>query len=391
MPTKHFNWLLFITILLIAANLRAPITSVGVALPSIRSTLHLSTNEVSLITIFPLLAFAVISFYVAKVSGRFGIEKTLFSSLLILLSGIILRAFSDVSWLYIGTLLIGIGIAFGNVLAPSMIKTYFPSRIGIVTGYYTVVMNVFGGLSSYITGPLTTHYSYMVALSLIGVITILTIVIFSFQLRNNLIVPSSVKEKAINVWKSPLAWQITLLMGGQSLIFYTLINWLPEMLLEKGISTNKSGFYLLLLQIAILPFTFIVPIIAAKRASQVSIMIMTGTLFVLGTLGLICLPAIYIVIAIIILGIASGFAFGLVTTLFSLRTESAQTATKLSGMAQSLGYLLAAVGPLLFGVVHDVTHHWVASLFILLIMAFVILFFASGAGRNQTVEETLQK
>ncbi|MFJ8262971.1 CynX/NimT family MFS transporter [Rummeliibacillus sp. NPDC094406] len=391
MPTKHFNWLLFITILLIAANLRAPITSVGVALPSIKSTLHLSTNEVSLITILPLLAFSVISFYVAKVSTRFGIEKTLFTSLLILLTGILLRAISDVSWLYIGTLFIGIGIAFGNVLAPSMIKTYFPSRIGIVTGYYTVVMNVFGGLSSYTTALLTTHYSYMVALSLIGVITILTIIIFSFQLRNNLIVSSSVKEKAINVWKSPLAWQITLLMGGQSLIFYTLINWLPEMLLEKGISTNKSGFYLLLLQLAILPFTFIVPIIAAKRASQVSIMIMTGILFVLGTLGLICLPAKYIVISIIILGIASGFAFGLVNTLFSLRTESAQTATKLAGMAQSLGYLLAAVGPLLFGVVHDVTHNWSASLFILLIMAFVILFFASGAGRNQTVEETLQK
>ncbi|HWI50159.1 MAG TPA: MFS transporter [Rummeliibacillus sp.] len=391
MPTKHFNWLLFITILLIAANLRAPITSVGVALPSIKSTLHLSTNEVSLITILPLLAFAVISFYVAKVSTRFGIEKTLFTSLLILLTGILLRAISDVSWLYIGTLFIGIGIAFGNVLAPSMIKAYFPSRIGIVTGYYTVVMNVFGGLSSYTTALLTTHYSYMVALSLIGVITILTIIIFSFQLRNNLIVSSSVKEKTINVWKSPLAWQITLLMGGQSLIFYTLINWLPEMLLEKGISTNKSGFYLLLLQIAILPFTFIVPIIAAKRASQVSILIMTGILFVLGTLGLICFPAKYIVISIIILGIASGFAFGLVNTLFSLRTESAQTATKLAGMAQSLGYLLAAVGPLLFGVVHDVTHHWSASLFILLIMAFVILFFSSGAGRNQTVEETLQK
>lgn len=106
-------------------------------------------------------------------------------------------------------------------------------------------------------------------------------------------------KTAVPIWKSPLAWQITLLMGGQSFIFYVLINWLPEMLLQKGIDTSQSGFYLLVLQIAILPFTFIMPIIAAKRKNQVGLLLLTGTLFTLSTVGLALLPASLILFAII--------------------------------------------------------------------------------------------
>ena len=85
---------------------------------------------------------------------------------------------TEISWLYIGTVLIGIGIGFGNVLAPAVIKAKFPLHIGIMTGYYTVVMNVFGGLSSYGTAPLLKSFHYNVAISLIGIVTLVTIIIW---------------------------------------------------------------------------------------------------------------------------------------------------------------------------------------------------------------------
>ncbi|WP_182475196.1 CynX/NimT family MFS transporter [Staphylococcus xylosus] len=382
---KKINWLLFFGILLIGANLRAPITSVGVALPSIKNDLSLSNTTVSFIAIVPLLSFSIISLLAAKTSNWIGLEKTIFGALILILIGVVIRSFPNVSWLYIGTILLGIGIAFGNVLTPSIIKLKFPLRIGIMTGYYSVVMNILGSVSSYSTSPLIKMFNYNIALMLISIITICALIIWSFQLKNNQNNMESIKKSNMNIWKSPIAWKITLLMGGQSLIFYSLINWLPEYLTDYGISITLAGTYLSILQLSSIPLTFITPIWAAKMKSQVSIAILTGSMFVVGTLAMMFFPNLAI-ISVIVLGIASGLSFGLVNTFFSLRTEEGVTAAKLSGMSQAIGYLFAAIGPMFFGVLHDVTNNWYASLSILLVTSIAILIFSSSAGRNETIE-----
>lgn len=385
---KKQSLILFIGILLIGASLRAPITSVGIALPSIKDTLNLSNTSVSLITIIPLLSFAVISLFAAKISHKFGLERTVFGALILICVGIALRAITGVSWLYVGTILIGVGIAFGNVLTPGIIKMNFPLRIGIMTGYYTVVMNIFGSVSSYVTAPLVKHFNYNIAISLIGIVTFIGIITWSFQLNKHETVNSSQTTTNINVWKSPLSWQITLLMGGQSMIFYSLINWLPEFLLSHGTPINEAGIYLSILQLAIIPLTFVTPIFAEKLKNQVLITFVTGLLFVLGILTLMLQPN-WAFLGIILIGVASGLAFGLVNTFFGLRTENGLTAAKLSGMSQSVGYLFAAIGPLLFGILHDATNSWNTSFGILLVTSIIIMIIGSRAGRNITIEQTL--
>ncbi|MEB6207260.1 MFS transporter [Mammaliicoccus sciuri] len=385
---KKQSLILFIGILLIGASLRAPITSVGIALPSIKDTLNLSNTSVSLITIIPLLSFAVISLFAAKISHKFGLERTVFGALILICIGIALRAITGVSWLYVGTILIGVGIAFGNVLTPGIIKMNFPLRIGIMTGYYTVVMNIFGSVSSYVTAPLVKHFNYNIAISLIGIVTFIGIITWSFQLNKHDTVNSSQTTTNINVWKSPLSWQITLLMGGQSMIFYSLINWLPEFLLSYGTPINEAGIYLSILQLAIIPLTFVTPIFAEKMKNQVLITFVTGLLFVLGILMLMLQPN-WAFLGIILIGVASGLAFGLVNTFFGLRTENGLTAAKLSGMSQSVGYLFAAIGPLLFGILHDATNSWNMSFGILLVTSIIIMIIGSRAARNITIEQTL--
>ncbi|KRG08489.1 CynX/NimT family MFS transporter [Staphylococcus sp. NAM3COL9] len=384
---KPFNWLLFIGILLVGANLRAPITSIGVALPDIKTDLAMSNSAVSVITVVPLLAFSVISLFAARTSNKIGLEKTIFLALCLIFIGVLVRSITDISWLYIGTVLIGIGIGFGNVLAPAMIKAKFPLHIGIMTGYYTVVMNVFGGLSSYGTAPLVKAFNYNIAISVIGIVTLITIIIWSFQLKGTQETATALPRKSINVWKSPLAWQITILMGGQSLIFYSLINWMPAYLSHSGMSINEAGAYLSIMQIAIIPFTFITPIFATKMKSQFLLTFITGICFIVGVTIMLIVPHLAI-ISTILIGIAGGLAFGLVNTFFSLRTEHIQTSAKLSGMAQAVGYLVAAIGPLLFGILHDMTGKWTSSLSILLITAIVITLFGSQAGRNRTIEQS---
>ncbi|ATH59083.1 MULTISPECIES: CynX/NimT family MFS transporter [Staphylococcus] len=387
---KPINWLLFIGILLVGANLRAPITSIGVALPDIKHDLAMSNSAVSVITVVPLIAFAIVSLFAAKTSNRFGLEKTIFVALWLILIGVIVRSVIGISWLYIGTVLIGIGIGFGNVLAPAVIKAKFPLHIGIMTGYYTVVMNVFGGLSSYGTAPLVKAFNYNIAISVIGVITLITIIIWMFQLNTKQDTTASVPQESVNVWKSPLSWQITMLMGGQSLIFYSLINWLPAYLSQNGMSINEAGMYLSIMQIAIIPLTFITPIFATKMKSQFLLTFLTGVCFVIGVSIMLFKPE-FALISTVLIGVASGIAFGLVNTFFSLRTEHSQTSAKLSGMAQSVGYIFAAVGPLLFGVLHDATGKWMASLSILLITSLLITLFGSQAGRNRTIEKTMEE
>ncbi|SCS43846.1 CynX/NimT family MFS transporter [Staphylococcus caeli] len=387
---KPFNWLLFIGILLVGANLRAPITSIGVALPDIKADLVLSNSAISVITVVPLLSFAIVSLFAAKTSNRFGLEKTIFLALCFIFVGTLVRSITDISWLYIGTILIGIGIGFGNVLAPAVIKAKFPLHIGIMTGYYTVVMNVFGGLSSYGTVPLLKSFNYNIAISFMAIVTFITIIIWSVQLKGKQQTATALPKESVNVWKSPLSWQITILMGGQSLIFYSLINWMPVYLSQSGMSISEAGAYLSVLQISIIPFTFITPIFATKMKSQLLVTFITGLLFIMGVLIMLFVPQLAI-ISTILIGVAGGVAFGLVNTFFSLRTEHSQTAAKLSGMAQSIGYLFAATGPLLFGILHDITGSWTASLCILLVTAIIITLFGSQAGRNHTIEQSLQK
>ncbi|ARJ50694.1 CynX/NimT family MFS transporter [Staphylococcus lutrae] len=388
--STRINWLLFIGIMLIAANLRAPITSVGVVLPAIKDTLNLSNTAVSFISIIPLFAFAFISSVVAKVSHRFGMERSLFVALVFIFVGIVLRSIINVNLLFIGTILIGVGIAFGNVLAPGMIKSKFPYRIGIMTAYYTVVMNIFGALSSYSAAPLLKAYHYPIALGSIGIFALLALIVWVFQLRHHATQKQMNLAEAVNVWRSPLAWQITLLMGGQSLIFYSLINWLPEFLLSYQIPVSRAGLYLSILQIAIIPLTFVTPLCAARLKSQVLPIAITGMLFTIGILILMTAPRMALV-SLIIIGIALGIAFGLVNTLFSLRTESGLTAAKLAGMSQAVGYLFACIGPLFFGILHDWTGQWTVSLLVLLLTAIAVMIIGARSGRNTTIEATLRR
>lgn len=374
-------------VLLLAANLRAPLTSVGVLLPKIDATLHLTTFQLSIFAILPLLSFSFASYFAVNVSKKLGLNTTILFALSLIIIGVIIRSITNIPSLFIGMLLIGIGIAFGNVLAPVFIKVSFPLHLGIVTALYTVIMNIFGAFSSAVAAPLAQSFSYQFSLRAILFITILAFISWIYVLKSSkeADIPD-VPDTSLNIWKSKLAWQITLFMGGQSVIFYSLINWLPLLLKQEGVDPAITGGYLTILQIAIIIFTFIVPMIAAKHADQVKLGWINGLLYIIAMLGIIFINHNYILIFMIMLGIAAGISFGLVNTFFSIKVKHSETAKKLSGMAQSIGYLLAAISVMLFGVLHDITGNWNLSLYLLLADALMLLIVGVLAGRNQTID-----
>lgn len=390
MYTKKFRGLkllLLVAVLLLSANLRAPLTSVGVLLPAINDDLQLSAFATSIIAILPLLAFSFASLFAAPVSTKIGLNRTIVYALIVITVGIIFRSLGSSTLLFTGILLIGIGIAFGNVLAPVFIKASFPLQVGIVTALYTVSMNIFGALSSAVSAPIAKATNYNISLAVIGIVTIITLIIWIIVLQKDKEVeaPHPVAMTS-SIWRSPLAWQITLFMGGQSVIFYSLINFLPIILKEQHIPVEVTGGYLTVLQIAIIIFTFIIPMIAANMAHQVYLGCINGLLFMAGIAGMIYGDVKYMLVYILFIGVALGISFGLVNLFFSLKTEYTHTAKQLSGMAQSIGYLFAALSVLIFGVIHDYTHNWSHSLYFLLADALLMLIVGMLAGRKHTIE-----
>ncbi|WP_339308247.1 MFS transporter [Paenibacillus sp. FSL R5-0519] len=378
-------------IIVIAANLRTPLTSVGPLVSLIRDDVHISNTLAGLITTVPLLAFALLSPLVPKLGRRYGVERIIWIALMLLTVGIVIRSLSGAVNLFIGTAVLGFAIAVCNVLLPSIIKRDFPNKIGSMTGVYSISMNLSGAIASGISVPLAINggLKWQGALAVWGILSFVSILCWLPQLRNRTKQTATTSHQMasnhVNVWRSRLAWQVTMFMGIQSMVFYVLIAWLPEILKQQGIESNQSGWYLSIMQLAMLPFTFIVPVIAGRMSSQRSLVVITTILLMTGTLGLLYGSSNIILLWIIILGIGGGFAFSLAMMFFGLRTENAHQAAELSGMAQSIGYLLAAMGPALIGYLHDATNSWNLPLFILLGASILLFLVGIGAANNRFV------
>lgn len=385
---QKMNYLLLLGIIMIATNLRAPITSVGPLVGTITNNLNLTGAQAGLITTLPLIAFAIISPIAPKLARKFGTETTILGALILIILGLGVRYLPSISTLFLGTAILGCGIAVGNVLIPSIVKQEFQNQSGLVTGIYSVSMNLTGAIASGVSIPLIEKlgWTWNQAFSLWIILAALALLAWLPQLKNKKATPEvNVVDTNNSIWHSSLAWSVSLFMGIQSFIFYVLVAWLPEMLISQGIPSSKSGGMLSLLQLTLLPTTFIIPIIAEKRPNQKSLVVISFTLFTLGISGLMFSSLAVISLSIIAIGIAGGIAFSLSMMFFNLRTSTPKEAADLSGMAQSIGYILAAVGPFLFGLLHDLTNNWQSSLFLLIGMTIILLFVGLNAGSSKKV------
>ena len=384
--------LLFVlAIVLFAATLRTPLTSVGPVTSFIMTHLQISYSLAGFLTTIPLLAFALVSPFAPKVARRFGMEWTLLGSIILLMIGIILRSAGNTDTLLIGTILIGIAIAFGNVLFPSFFKMKYPLHIGLLTGIYTVSMNLSSGIVAGISYPIAiTSWGWQGALGASLLIAVLAFIFWLPQLKEKKIALAGNTEKTLS-WgyflKSPLAIAIMLSMGLQSFIFYSVAAWIPEMYIAQGFDAQKAGLLVTVSLFAQIPFTFITPIIAMKMKNQIPIVIMFSLFYFIGFLGMIMGWTDYAYIWMMFNGFASGTSFALAMMLFTLRTKTAYEAAEISGFAQSLGYLLAATGPFVIGLLKDATGSFFIPSIILLSSSIILAISGYISAKNKLIRE----
>ncbi|QEC51552.1 CP family cyanate transporter-like MFS transporter [Anseongella ginsenosidimutans] len=377
-------------IILIAANLRAPITSVGPVLSEISSSLGLSTVQAGMLTTIPVLAFGLLSGLVSRLTRYFRVEAMLLASLALLTLGLFIRPAGPVALLFAGTALVGCGITVGNVLMPAYIKLNFPAKLGLMTGLYAGFMNLFAALASGFSIRLgqVSGLGWKGSLGVWAIMGMLAAIVWLPQVVKDKETPTQGRTAQVrrSLWRSsPLAWQITAYMGLQSILFYSLIAWLPEMLRDWGMPPGEAGWVLSYIQLAQLPVVFAGPVIAARMKNQAPLIWVIGISLVAGFLGILFWKTTFIIPSAILIGIALGLAFSLAMIFLSLRSRDGQDASALSGMAQSFGYLFAASGPLVFGILHDLSGGWIWPIAFLLLMTLALLLSGLGSARDRFV------
>lgn len=386
-----YRYILVAGIVLVAMNLRPAITSIGPLVGMIQKDLGLVHWSVGFLTSLPLIAFAIVSPMVPKLAKIFSNERLLIIGLLSLLVGIMIRFVPETFFLFTGTVFVGIGIAICNVLLPVIVKVKFPNKLGLVTSVYSTALSLMAAIGSGISVPLANGLNLGWKNSLIvwGIPVVAAILIWIFLDKMNLGAEENIKPSRATsnqIWRSALAWQIAFFFGFQSFMFYVTVAWLPEIMVSRGVSLEMAGWLLSFTQLMGLPFSFIVPMIAGRFRSQQWIGVALSLSSVLGFSGLLWNGSYPIMLlSSMFLGIGLGGSFPLALTLIGLRARDGLQASELSGMSQSIGYILAAVGPLFIGYLYDLTHNWTAPLITMVFISLLMIIFSLLAGRERYV------
>jgi len=276
------------------------------------------------------------------------------------------------------------------VLLPGLVKREFPEHAGLMTSVYSTSLGISAALAAGVSVPLAqlAGIGWRGALAVWALPALLAGVAWLPQLgrSDHPADPAARSSPEVSdLWRSPLAWQVTLFMGLQSLSYYVTLTWLPEILQAEGMGAARAGWMLGLSQAAAIVTMFVAPMIAARRPSQRGVVGVAVGMSGVGALGLLVAGSTVSTLWVVLLGFGQGAAFSLALTFFALRAPDPGHAAALSGMAQSVGYLLAAGGPFLFGVLRDVTGTWRVPLALLLTVTICLLIAGIGAARDAHV------
>jgi CP family cyanate transporter-like MFS transporter len=306
----------------------------------------------------------------------------------VLACGLALRVLDGPLVMLGGTVIAAAGIAFVAVLMPVVVKGSFPTRIGLMTGIYTAALQFGAVLGFALTSPLDVALGgWRPALAVWAVLAVLALVVWLVADRNGRTSAATVVEArdlGRSLLRSPLAWIITVFFGLQALIAFVMIGWLPQVLMDAGVSRGDSGLMLALLSLIALPVSLSVPPLASRQASQSGWIVGLGVSGLAGLSGLLFAPSAAPLLWTVLLGLGMS-VFSLALTTIALRARTSQDTARLSGMAQGFGYLLAGVGPFLFGLLHDVTGDWTVPFAMLIGVLLVQIVVGALAGRPRYV------
>lgn len=377
-------------ILLVSFNLRTPMTSVGPVMDLIQTEYGMSAGMAGLVTTLPLIMFGAASPFVPAVNRRLGYSRTMCIAIASIIAGELLRNLMELTGLFAGTALIGIGIGIGNVLLPGYVRSRSPEKAGVLTGLYTAGMCAFSAVGAGLCVPLSDGMGlgWRGALTVWVSVAVLALIVWAPGAMKGGDAPAGRAKGSVSVWRYETAWWVTLFMGTQSLVFYTLVTWLPTMVMAKGFDASFAGNMALIYQVVAIPASLLIPVACSRVRDQRGIIVLICAWYIAGFgIFLASDSSVAVATASALMALAMGGGIGASLALISLRSPGPARTDELSGMAQSAGFLIAAVGPVLIGAIRDASGAWSAPVFELLAATVVFGVFGWFASRDVTLPE----
>lgn len=385
MTPRRSTLALGVAVMLVAASMRSPVTSLGALLPDVQDALGLSSALAGVLTSVPTLVFGLVGASVPLLVRTLPTGQAITASMVLIATGTVVRAAGSTAWLLVGTLVAMVGIAIVNVLLPVVVRSGFPAREGWMTGLYVSVLQVGAAAGASLSVPIANAaggwragLAWWAVPAVVGAL--------AWQSSSRLASSHGRRDGA----GSTLTWSrlvrdrtavaLTLLFGIQSAVAYVMMGWLPTIYRDAGLSPASAGSMLAVAIVVATPASLLLPAWLARRPDQRAFVWIIGGPWAVGFAGLILVPTTvpYVWAVLIGFGLAS---FPVALLLMGLRSATAADTRQVSAFAQGLGYLVALPAPLLFGVLHDATGGWTVPVSVLLGLLVPLMWFGLEAGR----------
>ena len=387
-PNPLTRLILATSLVLVSFNLRPVFSSLSALLPEIRQATGASPAMASLLTTTPVLCLGLFAAAAPRLAHRFGAERTILVLLVILAGGTGLRAFGTVPMLLIGSILAGGSIAVVNVLLPGLVKRDFPDSVATLTAFYTMALCAGAAAGAGLTVPIEQWLggSWAGALAFWGLPALAMAALWVPQALRAKPRDRARTQAKGSLVRDPLAWQITLLMGSQSALAYCVFGWLAPLLRARGLGALTAGYAVSFCVVIQTASCLLAPGLAVRGRDQSVLTVGLVGFTLLGFLGCLFAPLATLWVWITFLGVGQGGLLAVTLTVIVLRAPDALTAARMSSMAQSVGYTLAAFGPLLMGLIFTATGNPQTTVWLVCALGLGAAVAGWGAGRKRLLQ-----
>ena len=399
------GFIAFLGIVLVSLNLRPAVTAVSPLFTPIDEDLGLGTTGMSVLGMIPTLMFGLAGFVAIRLVARLGLEKVAVIAMLMVTVGSGLRAVApNATILTIASAIALLGAGFGNIVCPPLVKKYFANRVSSMSMVYTTGLQLGTIIPALITVPMADALGWRMSLgswALLGLVAMGPWIAELAASRKSATPASSgdnaeayggsaKRDKPLQAWKSPLGIAMAVAFGTNSLLTYSFFTWLPRIIEEEiGLSQSAGGTALALFSAIGLIFAIAMPIVAGRLENPFSMFALASAVYLVSFAGLLWFPTAAPWLLVALLG-AGPLTFPLLLTLINLRTRTSAGSAALSGFAQGVGYILASLGPLLFGWLWDLGGSLTLPIVFLVVALVVLCTSAWIACRPRMLEDELE-
>ncbi|MFZ2012712.1 MAG: MFS transporter [Nocardioides sp.] len=391
MPAARRTALVLVGLILLSFNLRPAAVSVGPVLEEVRHGLGLTGPETGLLTSLPVLAFAVFGAVAPILALVVGLHRTLALSLVAVVLGLGGRALAHhgTAFLALSGLALA-GTATANVLIPSLVKLHFPQRIGRVTAVYTTALAIGLTCAFVLTVPISHAFgSWRAGLGVWALTAFVALIPWIGLAAHDRHLENGRRGISFrDVARTRIGWAMALCFGLQSLQAYSIFGWFAQLWRDSGYSDEQAGALVAIVAAVSIPLSLWLPAAVARREDQRALILTVTSCYLVGY-GLLLVNAhTFAIPAALLIGVGC-CVFPIVLTLIGLRAHTADGTAALSGFTQSLGYLIAAIGPFAIGLLYDATDGWTAPIWLLLLLVLPLLAACAYVARPAYLEDQL--